>query len=273
MQSPVAFGAAVAAAGFLGLVFANTGPQAAAAPPAAARTAGCACAPKPVLPVALVPVPGERGWTLNLRLPPLAAVSELFVRFDDQAEESTGHDYALDVMTGKPEVRTWIVVPHSWVTPREHTVAVRIAHPDGTVEGPFSLHFDPRDELLADAKSNVERTGNEMLSFAEHSDEVTWLFFSGLFEMREALSEIRYSINDCSLRERIAFPRVDLKPAPIEPHSAAELTSERPYLELPRTTRSACAQVMFRDGTVSRVMRISRTPDAIPRRQDPEPPG
>jgi hypothetical protein len=68
MKPPVAF-AAVAAAGCLGFVLAHHGPHAAAAPPpAAASAAGCACAPKPVLPVALAPMAGEGGWTLNLRL-------------------------------------------------------------------------------------------------------------------------------------------------------------------------------------------------------------
>jgi hypothetical protein len=272
MQSPVAF-AAVVAAGCLGLAVANPGLHAAAPPPAAAASAGCACVPKPVLPVVLDPMPDGRGWRLNFRLPPLAAVSELFVRFDDHDEEATGHEQVLDVMTGKPEVLTWTVVPNEWVTPREHTVTVRIAHPDGTVEGPYALHFDPRGALLTEARSRVERTGDEMLLFAEHSDEVCWLFLSSLFELRDSLSEIRYSIDDCSLRERIAFPRVDMNPAPVSPHSAAELTSERAYLTLPRTTRSACAQVVFRDGTVSRVMRISRTPDAAPEVQDPHPPG
>jgi len=34
---------------------------------------------------------------------------------------------------------------------------------------------------------------------------------------------------------------------------------DRPYVTLPKkTTRSACAQVVFRDGTVSKVMKIER---------------
>jgi len=269
MQPPVAFAAVAAVAGCLGLATASPEPRAAPAPTAA----GCSCVPKPVLPVVLDPVPDTDRWTLNFRLPPLAAVTELFVRFDDHEEETTGHEQVLDVMTGKPEVLRWIRVPVAWVTPRDHTVAVRMAHPDGTVEGPYVLHLDPSVQLLAGAKARVEQDGDEMLSFAEHSDTVCWLFLNRLFELRDSLSEIRYSIDDCSLRERVAFPRVDLNPAPTQPHSPAELTSERPYLELPRTTRSACAQVVFRDGTESRVMHIRRTPDAAPRQQDAEPPG
>jgi hypothetical protein len=269
MQPPLAV-AAVAVAGCLGLAFAGPGPRAAAPPPQAA--AGCSCVPKPVLPVVMVPVLAGDSWMLNFRLPPLAAVTELFVRFDEHEEEPTGHEQFLDVMTGKPEVFTWTKVPIAWVTPREHTVAVRMAHPDGTVDGPYVLHFDPGAQLLTEAKERVERDGDEMLELGEHSDTVCWLFLTRLFELRDSLSELRYSIDDCSLRERVAFPRVDMKPAPIQPRSSEELTGERPYLTLPRTIRSACAQVVFRDGTVSRVMRIRRTPDAAPRPQDAEPP-
>jgi hypothetical protein len=271
MQPPVAIAAVVAVAGCLCLAAANPGPRAAAAPPPAA--AGCSCVPKPVLPVVLEPLADSDAWTLHFRLPPLAAVTELFVRFDDHEEEQLGHEQVLDVMTGKPEVLKSTRVPVAWVTPREHTVAVRMAHPDGTIEGPYVLHFDPGAQMLTGAKERVERDGNEMLHFAEHSDTVCWLFLSRLFELRDSLSELRYSIDDCSLRERVAFPRVDMDPAPVEPHSPAELTSERPYLELPRTTRSACAQVVFRDGTVSRVMHIRRTPDAAPRQEEAAPPG
>jgi hypothetical protein len=36
-------------------------------------------------------------------------------------------------------------------------------------------------------------------------------------------------------------------------------TADWPYVTLPKeTTRSACAQVVFRDGTVSKVMKIER---------------
>ena len=38
------------------------------------------------------------------------------------------------------------------------------------------------------------------------------------------------------------------------------ITAERPYLTLPRTTRSACAQVVFADGTLSRVLELVRQP-------------
>ena len=73
----------------------------------------CACMPKPVLPVALSAMESNQGWSLSLKLPPFAVYTDIFLRFDDQPEISTGHDHSLDVMTGKPEVRRWIMLPRS----------------------------------------------------------------------------------------------------------------------------------------------------------------
>jgi hypothetical protein len=271
MHAPFAR-AAVAAAGCLGLALTGSDPRAVASPAPTPRAAGCACAPKPVLPVVLSPQLSSSGWTLYLRLPPLAAVSEILVRFDDRPEESTGHEHNLDVMTGKPEARTWMVVPTDWATPRDHTVAVRLAHPDGAVEGPYKLYFNPRAERLASAKSTVELGGDSVISFSEDSELYTWLEFGTLFSMRDSLSEIRYSVDDCSLRERVVFGDAAAQPAPREPESPPDMTPGRPLLSLPRSTRSACAQVVFRDGTVSRVMSAQRTPDPIPKAPPPSPP-
>jgi len=223
-----------------------------AVPLAAAEPAKetCSCTSKPVLPVALSAMESNQGWSLSLKLPPCAVYTDIFLKFDDQPEISTGHDASLDVMTGKPEVQRWIMVPSSWVTPGDHTVAVRMVRPDGTVDGPHKLRFNPGDTSLAEAKGQIETMGSSMISFAEHGDEVTWLMLTSLFSMAENLKEIRYSVDDCSLSQRIVIGA---------PESPDKPSDDRPYVTLPKeTTRSACAQVVFRDGTVSRVMKIER---------------
>jgi hypothetical protein len=243
---------ASSAAGFAG--------SRAAAPPepepavAGAPAAGCACLPAPVLPVTLRASRGNAGWKLFFHVPPYSAFTEVFARFDDHPEESTGHEVELDLMTGKPEARLWVVLPDAWVTPGEHTVAVRMVRRDGTVEGPHTLRFHPGDQLLADAKYAFDSFGDRLVAFAEHSDLYTWLMLTHLFGMEESLREIRYSIDDCSLRERIVIG------APAGPDDSEAPSPGRPYVTLPRSTRSACAQVVFRDGTTSEVLRLERRP-------------
>src|SRR5262245_29898001 len=165
--------------------------------------AACGCMPKPVLPVALSATESNQGWSLYFKLPPFAVYTDIRVRFDDHPEESTGHDADLDVMTGKPEVRRVIMLPPEWVTPGEHTVTVRMVRPDGRVDGPDRLSFNPGDASLADAKGLLETMGSSMISFAEHGEEVTWLMLTSLFSMEPELKEIRYSVDDCSLNQRI----------------------------------------------------------------------
>ena len=126
---------------------------------------------------------------------------------------------------------------------------------DGTVEGPHKLRFHPGDQLLADAKYAFDSSGDRLISFAEHSDLYTWLMLTHLFGMEESLREIRYSIDDCSLRERIVIG------APPNPDDPEAPSPGRPYVTLLRSTRSACAQVVFRDGTTSEVLRIERRPE------------
>jgi hypothetical protein len=59
-------------------------------------------------------------------------------------------------------------------------------------------------------------------------------------------------VDDCSLGQHIVIG------APEDPNKPS---ADRPYVTLPKdTTRSACAQVVFRDGTVSKVLRIERQP-------------
>jgi len=225
-------------------------PLAAATPPK--EDAACGCMPKPVLPVALSAMESNQGWSLYFKLPPFAVYTDIYVRFDDHPEESTGHDADLDVMTGKPEARRTILLPPEWVTAGEHTVAVRMVRLDGTVDGPHKLKFNAGDESLAEAKGLLETMGSSMIGFAEHGEEVTWLMLTSLFGMAEDLKEIRYSVDDCSLGQRIVIG---------EPEDPKKPSADRPYVTLPKeTTRSACAQVVFRDGTLSKVLKIERKP-------------
>ena len=224
-------------------------PLSAAEPPKAA-SAPCECTAKPVLPVALSAMETNQGWSLYFKLPPCAVVTDILVRFDDRPEVSTGHAAALDVMTGKPEASRSFLLPPAWATPGEHTLTVRMMRPDGTADGPHKLQFNPGDASLAASKSDIEQMGGAMIEFAEHVEGATFLMLTSLFMMEDDLKEIRWSIDSCDLDKRVVLgaPAVEGMP-----------TRDRPYVEAPKdSTRFACAQVVFRDGTVSQVMRVER---------------
>lgn len=205
---------------------------------------------------------GDDGWKLDFELPPYAGYTDAFVRFDDRPESNLGHEHWLDVMTGKPFVRPWTIAPPEWVTPGAHRIGLRLVSRDGrTTTRTFSL--DAAKERLAIAKRDLGDEVERVVSFAEHGDEITWLGFDTPYRHRESLREVRYSINGCGLESRIVFA-ADAKAEPtLEPRPAQEndLILDRPFLTLPKaTTRSACVQVIFRDGTRSQVFELGRRP-------------
>lgn len=205
---------------------------------------------------------GDDGWMLGFELPPYAGYTDVVVGFDDRAPASIGHEHALDVMTGLPRARTWMFLPPDWATPGEHRVSVRLVRRNGKADGPYALRFDAAAERLALAKHIVEERGNALLTWAEHGDEITWLGFDTFFELRHSIRQVRYSVDDCSLGQRIDFAR-DLEAEPFAEGRRQEndLILGRPVLSLPKaTTRSACAQVLFSDGTMSKVLSVSRQP-------------
>ncbi len=203
---------------------------------------------------------GEDGWTLDFELPPFAGYTDVLVSFDARPPASLGHEHALDVMTGLPRARTWMILPPEWPTPGEHRVTVRLVRRDGSVDGPHVLRFDAGAERLALAKRTVEELGSDLLSFAEHGDEVTWLGFSTLFDLRHSIREVRYSIDECSLGERIVFAAdPEAEPTAAGRRRENDLILGRPFLTLPKaTTRSACVQVLFGDDTLSPVIVVHR---------------
>ncbi|HET9766378.1 MAG TPA: hypothetical protein VFS60_06005 [Thermoanaerobaculia bacterium] len=252
--------AAVLAAGLSGFA-PRAAVGASTAPRSAAKTAGCCdCAVPPARPITLRTYEGRDGWELHFELPPYAGYTDVFARFDDRPEANVGHEHVLDVMTGKPRVRTWIIVPQEWATPGAHRVSLRLTRIGGRVDRRL-LSFDAARERLAVAKRYLANLDEDDVSFSEHGDEVTWLAFTHLYSHRRSLREVRYSVDDCTLHNRIVFaadPDVEptLEPPPAQSN---DLILDRPFLSLPKvSTASACVQVVFRDGASSNVLEIRR---------------
>ncbi|HET9766377.1 MAG TPA: hypothetical protein VFS60_06000 [Thermoanaerobaculia bacterium] len=258
-------------AAFLGaLALAPAAAVAAAAPPA--PTAACPCLPKPVLPVALSAMESSWGWALTFITPPCPPVVELRVGVDGRKPVSLGREETKDPLTHRRAAQ------HQFIFAREdlagskgdpdgdHVLAVEIVRPGGRVDGPYKLLLSPREERLAAAKLQLARSPRTYVSFAEHGSVYTWLGFHSLFGMRNSLREVRYSVNDCLLGHRLVFPKDGGEPIADRGDEPTDLTFDRPFLTLLReTTRSACVQVVFADGTVSDVLELRRDAKAPPR--------
>jgi hypothetical protein len=224
-----------------------------AAAPAAKKAGACEHSrSRPVSPVSLTATEINRGWILALNLPPCPGFTDVLVQLDDQPEENLGHDTSLDGRTGKPRAHTFLFVPSASATPIEHRVRVRMVRLNGTVEGPYTLRFSPRELELAQVKAFIAKHGDSMIGFAEHREEETYLMFTALLDLQDSLREIRYSVDGCGLGERIGIEGVA--------KGVEAINTDNPFLMLPQSTRSACVQVVFRDGTLSQVLKLQREP-------------
>jgi len=150
-----------------------------------AGEAECVCLPKPVLPVALSVYRSSGAWRLSFKTPPCSVIAEYFVRIDDEKERSAGYEEEIDLMTGRPRARDWVMVPDEELLPGEHTVTARMVHRDGRVDGPHKLRFSLAEELLADTKTRLEMLRSSFTEFAEHQKEHTFLMFTVLFNLPE----------------------------------------------------------------------------------------
>jgi hypothetical protein len=259
------------AVSFSGVALVPAAAIAAAPPPAPA--ASCPCPPKAVLPVAFRATESSWGWTLSFLTPPCPPVVELRVGVDGRKPVSLGQEDTKDPLTHRRGAQHMLVLsPEELAGSKgdpddDHKLAVLIVRPGGRVDGPYSLRFSPREERLAEAKLQLDRSPRTYVSFAEHGSVYTWLGFHTLFGIRSSLREVRYSVNDCALGHRLVFsPKDGVEPTADRGDEPTDLTFDRPFLTLLReTTSSACVQVVFADGTKSEVLELRRDAKAPPR--------
>lgn len=69
---------------------------------------------------------------------------------------------------------------------------------------------------------------------------MTWLGLGTFFDRRDSIQGLRFSIDDCSLDERVVFSTdPDAEPTAERRHDPRDLTLERSFVTLPKaTTRS-----------------------------------
>ncbi len=232
--------------------------------PAAKRAPDpCTCFPKAALPVALDAMEVGGTWYLSFLTPPCPPVVEVLVGIDGGKPRSLGRAGKTGPNQGAiSQMVLEAVEDKTSPSDADRKLQVQLVRRDGSVDGPYSLRFSPREQRLAAAKLALERSPRTFVSFAEHGSAYTWLGFHTLFDLRSSLRAVHYSLDDCSLRWSIVFA-ADPNAEPIADRGEHEtdLTLERPYLTLPKAaTRSACVQAVFADGTSSAVLELVRDP-------------
>jgi hypothetical protein len=201
------------------------------------------------------------GWTLTFLTPPCPPLAEIRVGMDGKKPVSLGRRGSRETGGGLPDAVHELVLADETLWDGEHVLAVELVRPGGKVDGPYELRFAPLEERLAHARRELEMAPRTWASFAEHGSVWTWLGFHNAFGMTGLVREIRYSVDGCGLEKRVVFSQdIGAEPkAERSPEHPDDLTFDRPFVSLPKqSSRSACVQVVFVDGTESAVLGIVR---------------
>jgi hypothetical protein len=207
------------------------------------RWASLTSTPDKVLenPITLMAQSSNSGWAIVFTLTDFKA-KELFYKLDGKGEfASTGHLPMKNAQTGLPMIQTYVPLPN--LPPGEHTVEAKYVDKNDKTNGPYTLKFSTQGEQIAQTKMVLNMTAGSWLSFRDYNGKVL-LYFTHLTSYKDAIKEIRYSLNS---------DKVDqiYKPMNIQ-------GNELPFIYVPESTQFACVQVSFTDGTTSTVQKILR---------------
>lgn len=211
-----------------------------AQPPAAAAETPAAG------PVTLSTSVSTSGWRLLFDLEPYRSLRAIHYRFADDPEwRSTGPDTRIDLVTGERLAKTWFVLEAHKLTLGRQRIDVKLTDWNGAESGPYTVWFDPEREILDKAKRDLREVdeGWDWARFDHDSGDTTLLWLSKIESHLEALREVRYSTDGCALDQRLPFrPWTYL---------GEDQGLDNAFVRLPRTVKSACFQLVFRDGEVT----------------------
>jgi len=175
------------------------------------------------------------SWTFNFNL---YDVREIFYRFGDTAAfKSTGFLPHTDPRTGRPIPAFFVIVPKSEIT---GTLQYKYLDHRAREHGPFSFVIDEAGEAVAQARTLLEMS-RPWVRILPPTDGQVFAFFAPLAICREALREIRYSIDNDSLETCYSF------------NSTEEIEE---VMEVPPATSYVCLKLLFIDGTESPVEKV-----------------
>jgi len=200
-------------------------------------------------PVRLKTSRASNGWTLRFEVEDGAAVAEFRYRLEtDTAWRSTGDLPWINPTLGRRSANPEFVMNPLRVDLGRQKIEVQLLAPGGAVSGPYTLSFDPDEEILAAAKSDLGDPEREWGSF-EEANVRGIPFYLAVFDARDSLREIRYSVDDCGVGQKFELPPWnDITVLPPNPDNT--------IIWMPKETAFACVQLVFTDGTVSEVRRF-----------------
>jgi TIR domain len=188
------------------------------------------------------------GWMITFDIAD-TRLREIVYALDGGGEfKSTGLSDYRDPQTGLPVPNYAVLLPG---VSREHDFLVKYTDGRGVEQGPFKVHFDPRASYVAESKRQLAMM--PWVSFLEMSRGEPFAYFA-LLVYKNAFDQVRYSVDDESLSQRIRFTP-DWNAVGVPPITADDQT----LVAIPPTARFVAVQLRFIDGSSSEIRRFPRT--------------
>ena len=116
--------------------------------------------------------------------------------------------------------------------------------------GPFPIAFDPRAALLKEQRRTLEMVSGSWLSLRDYNGVL--VYYTAVVSYRCAIKELRIGLDKPEPDRAIPLPPCD------EANPFAIPGNFTPYLKAPPGTQSVSAQIVFTDGSVSKVKIFKR---------------
>jgi hypothetical protein len=204
------------------------------------------------VPVTLSTQLANNGWSVVVHLAD-EDVREIFYRLDEQGDfRSLGLSPVVNPKNGLPVPVTFFNLPKAAGAQDQHRIAVKWLTANGTPRGPYDLTLSLAQDMVKNAKYILETiTSNSWVAFADGYKGKRVVYFTHLLSFRNALREIRYSLDDASVSKKFAFtPWTKLGETPT-------VGDDPIYVEVPAATKSIAVQLLYLDGTASEIKTFS----------------
>ncbi len=191
-------------------------------------------------PVRLSGMPTSSGWSVTIDVEE-EHVREIFYRFEDQdGYSSTGLSRFRDPQSGLPRP-----VSHASLgnIQGKRILFVKYVDADGREQGPYRLTFDATEQTVASAKHTLQATRRSWLAFREYPAGNMLVYFTHLLSYKNAFREIRYSIDEQTVSNRLHFTRDDRQASP------GISDDDEIYVKIPMSTNYVCVKLIFIDGS------------------------
>lgn len=186
-------------------------------------------------------------WNIGLRFDEVAG--EIFWAIGETGEfENSGRApgvVAPHSLTGKARPNPFIrVSKREFANAEDSRIFVKYSDASGEMQGPYALEFDPQTTAESEKRNSLQRKSLSWARFKE--DKLHFNIF--LTRMNDLIEEVHYSFNE-------EVPTFSM-PVPQERFSAKN--AREFYLPVKESDEYVSLQVIFTDGTKSKVVKIYR---------------